>query len=59
VADALTEPDRVILVLGGDCTVGIGTVAGVQRAMERVGLLYFDLHSDLNTPASANDGALD
>jgi arginase len=47
------------LVLGGDCTVGIGTVAGIQRAIGPVGLVYFDLHSDLNTPATATDGALD
>jgi arginase len=59
VADALAENDKVALVLGGDCTVGIGTVAGVQRALGRVALAYFDLHSDLNTPASATDGALD
>jgi arginase len=59
VTDALAEYDRVVLVLGGDCTVGIGTVAGVQRAIGRVALAYFDLHSDLNTPASATDGALD
>src|SRR5919106_6269638 len=30
VFDALNEADRIVLVLGGDCTVGIGTVAGVQ-----------------------------
>ena len=59
VADALAENDKVALVLGGDCTVGIGTVAGVQQALGRVALAYFDLHSDLNTPASATDGALD
>ena len=59
VADALVEQDRAALVLGGDCTVGIGTVAGIQQATGRVALAYFDLHSDLNTPASATDGALD
>jgi arginase len=59
VADALVEHDRMILVLGGDCTVGIGTVAGIQQAIGPVALAYFDLHSDLNTPASATDGALD
>jgi arginase len=59
VAVALTEDDRIVLTLGGDCTVGIGTVAGVQQAIGRVALAYFDLHSDLNTPASATDGALD
>jgi arginase len=61
-ADRVTDlaSDRtVMLVMGGDCTVGIGTVAGAQRAFGHVGLLYFDLHSDLNTPASGRDGALD
>jgi arginase len=59
VADALIEDGRIALVLGGDCTVGIGTVAGIQQTIGRVALVYFDLHSDLNTPASATDGALD
>jgi arginase len=59
VADALAQQDRMALVLGGDCTVGIGTVAGTRQALGRVALAYFDLHSDLNTPASATDGALD
>jgi arginase len=59
VADALAEPDRAVLVLGGDCTVGIGTVAGVQSTVGEVAVAYFDLHSDLNTPESSTDGALD
>src|SRR5215207_1080518 len=59
VAEALVQRDRLALVLGGDCTVGIGTVAGIQQAIGPVALAYFDLHSDLNTPASASDGALD
>jgi len=59
VADALVEHDGIALVLGGDCTVGIGTIAGIRQAIGRVALAYFDLHSDLNTPASATDGALD
>ena len=59
VGGALAERDRPGLVVGGDCTVGIGTIAGVQQAIGPVALAYFDLHSDLNTPASATDGALD
>ena len=59
VADALLDHDRPVLVLGGDCTVGIGTIAGIQAAIGRIAVAYFDLHSDLNTPASARDGALD
>lgn len=60
VTDALADTDRRALVLGGDCTVGIGTIAGTQQALgDDVAVVYFDLHSDLNTPATAPDGALD
>lgn len=52
-------PGVVTLVLGGDCTVGIGTVAGHVASGERVGLLYFDTHADLNVPDSVREGALD
>jgi arginase len=47
------------LVLGGDCTVGIGTVAGHVESSDGVGLIYFDLHADLNVPPSVTPGALD
>jgi arginase len=59
VANALRERDRTILVLGGDCTVGIGTITGARSALGDLAVVYFDLHSDLNTPVSATDGALD
>ena len=53
------EAGHRTLVLGGDCTVGIGTVAGhVQRGCG-VALIYFDAHADLNVPASVRPGALD
>lgn len=58
VADA-TRAGRISLVLGGDCTVGIGTVAGVLDVHDSVGLIYFDLHADMNTPVSVIDGAMD
>jgi arginase len=48
-----------ILVLGGDCTVGVGTVAGMLPRVERLGLIYVDRHADLNVPDSTVDGALD
>jgi arginase len=47
------------LVLGGDCTVELGTLAGALKSTDDVGLVYIDLDTDLNTPASTTDGALD
>ncbi len=51
--------EEITVVLGGDCTVGIGTVAGHVERSDSVGLIYFDLHADLNIPTSAPPGALD
>ena len=51
--------DDTIVVLGGDCTVGVGTVAGLQHCVERLGIIYVDRHADLNVPDSTVDGALD
>jgi len=57
VAAAIAAQEDV-LVLGGDCTVELGTVAGVNAAGARVGLVYIDFDADLNTP-DTSDGALD
>jgi arginase len=53
------DAGETTLVFGGDCTVGIGTVAGHAQNRARVGLVYFDLHADLNVPTSVRPGALD
>jgi arginase len=56
---AARAAEQVALVLGGDCTVELGTVAGQLPGEGRIGLLYFDLHADLNVPDSVQEGALD
>ena len=56
---AIEDDAGPLLVLGGDCTIELGTVAGHLKAGERLGLVYFDLHPDLNTPDSVRPGALD
>jgi arginase len=53
------EDKQTPIVLGGDCTIELGTVAGFLRDNHRVGLIYFDLHPDLNVPHAVPDGALD
>ena len=58
VAESLAE-GSAILVLGGDCTVELGTVGGVTRETPETGLVYIDYDTDMNTPLSVEDGALD
>ncbi|WP_251343290.1 arginase [Haloplanus halophilus] len=43
------------LVLGGDHSVAIGTLAGTARDAD-VGVLWFDAHGDFNTPATTPSG---
>ena len=57
--EAAVRAGELALVLGGDCTVGVGTVAGAVAAGTEPRLVYLDLHPDLNTPSSVPDGALD
>lgn len=57
VATAMADGDAV-LVLGGDCTVELGSVAGAIEDGSCVGLAYVDLDADLNTPETG-DGILD
>jgi arginase len=54
------EAGKVPLVLGGDHSVAAGTVAGVaefyRRQNQKVGLLWIDAHSDMNTPETSPSG---
>jgi arginase len=50
---------RMPLVLGGDCSVGLGVIAGVLRHHSNPGLLYFDADLDLNTPETTPSGIFD
>jgi len=45
------------IVLGGDHSIAIGTLAGVRKARGREpGLLWFDAHGDINTPLTSPSG---
>jgi arginase len=58
VADAFAE-GALPLILGGDCTITLGVVAGAQRRDPGAGLLYLDGDADLATPATTSSGVLD
>ena len=48
-----------VLVLGGDCTTGLGAMAALMAIDPSAGLVYLNLHADMNVPSSVTDGALD
>ncbi|HIG12061.1 MAG: arginase [bacterium] len=59
VLDVLDQ-DRLPLVVGGDHSIACGTVAGIsswhQRREEKIGLIWFDAHGDMNTPETSPSG---
>jgi arginase len=50
------------LILGGDHALAAGSVAGVARYFQHqqrpLGVIWFDAHADINTPASSTTGNL-
>jgi arginase len=56
---SLTRQRRFILVLGGDCSIVLGSLLGVRRAgLQRVGLAYVDGHADFATPMESRTGSV-
>jgi len=57
---AAMEEGGVPVVVGGDHSIAMGTVAGVSeyhRAQgEKIGLLWVDAHADMNTPDTSPSG---
>ena len=57
--DAVVRDHDLPIVLGGDCTITLGVLAGLIRQMPNLGLMYFDGDIDLNTPDTTVSGILD
>jgi len=55
VAEALTA-EQTPLVLGGDHSLSIGTLAGVCASWKNPGVLWIDAHGDFNTPETTPSG---
>ena len=54
------DEDMIPLVLGGDHSIAVGTVAGVaahfNKTGKRIGVIWLDAHGDMNTPESSPSG---
>ena len=55
VAD-VARAGNIPLVLGGDHSMAMGTIAGLDRAGKRAGVIWMDAHGDSNTPDSSPSG---
>jgi arginase len=56
VAPAL-EGDRFVVVLGGDCSIVLGSLHGARRRAGGIGLVYVDGHADFATPEESSTGS--
>ncbi len=54
------DQSKAPLVLGGDHSISVGTVAGIanhyRKAGDKIGLIWIDAHPDMNTPQSSPSG---
>ncbi|WP_307450083.1 MULTISPECIES: arginase [unclassified Paenibacillus] len=44
------------LILGGDHSIAIGTIKGVLQHVNRLGVIWFDAHTDVNTEETTYSG---
>lgn len=55
----LGSGDGPLLILGGDCTITLGAVAGLLPRWPNLGVLYVDGDVDFSTPSDTESGILD
>jgi arginase len=47
------------LILSGDCSIALATIAGARRYFRHVSMIYMDRDADLNIPATSPSGCID
>lgn len=54
--EAKIREGRFPLILGGDHSIGVGSLTGILRVRPDVGIIWVDAHADLNTPETSGSG---
>lgn len=54
--DQVMKDGRFPLVLGGDHSIAIGTIAGILQNKANLGVIWFDAHGDINTAETSPSG---
>lgn len=52
----IIEAGRFPLVLGGDHSIAMGTLAGVAQHCSNLGVIWYDAHADINTAETSPTG---
>ncbi len=47
------------VILSGDCSVALATIAGARRYFRHISMIYMDRDADLNVPATSPSGCVD
>lgn len=55
-ANQVINRGRFPLVLGGDHSLSIGSIAGISNNYENLGVIWFDAHGDMNTVETSPSG---
>lgn len=54
--NTVIEEKKFPLVLGGDHSIAIGTLAGTAKHYDNLGVIWYDAHGDLNTLETSPSG---
>lgn len=53
---AIVREKQFPLILGGDHSIAIGTLAGLAKEYRNLGVIWYDAHADMNTPDTSPSG---
>jgi len=56
IVDREVSENRFPLILGGDHSISIGSIAGIAKHYENLGVIWYDAHGDLNTDQTSPSG---
>nr|XP_032656662.1 arginase-1 isoform X3 [Chelonoidis abingdonii] len=56
IVEKVKKDGRTCLVVGGDHSLGIGSISGHAKTEPDLGVIWFDAHADINTPLTSLSG---
>lgn len=55
-SDSVVKKGHFPLIVGGDHSIALGSLAGISHHYENLGVIWYDAHGDLNTPETSPSG---